>query len=98
MPEVNFILRWPDGEEERCYSPSTTIKEFLKAGETYPLATFLERARGGLNKASARVEERYGFACSSAMDQLKRIEARAADFAARDDATVELVSIIEGAR
>ena len=98
MPEVHFTVRWPDGAEERCYSPSTIITDFFKAGETYPLEGFLERARGGLHKASARVEARYGFACSSAMDQLKRIEARAKGFEAVQGAEVSLVSMSEGAR
>ncbi len=77
MPEVRFTIRWPDGAEESCYSPSTAIHRHLDAGQTYPLAEFLERARAGLNEASDRVAAKYGFACSSAMDQLARIEAEA---------------------
>lgn len=74
MPEVRFTIRWPDGTEERCYSPSTAIRDHLAAGERYPLADFVARARAGLNRASQRVAERYGYHCSSAMDQLARIE------------------------
>ncbi|TRL37569.1 MSMEG_0570 family nitrogen starvation response protein [Rhizobium straminoryzae] len=74
MPEVRFTIRWPDGAEESCYSPSTAIHRHLAAGETYPLAEFLERARAGLNEASERVAAKYGFACSAAMDQLALIE------------------------
>lgn len=77
MPEVRFSIRWPDGSEESCYSPSTAIKRHLNAGQIYPLAEFLERARAGLNEASDRVAAKYGFACSSAMDQLAQIEASA---------------------
>lgn len=77
MPEVIFHIRWPDGSEERCYSPSTIIHDHLTAGNNYPLPEFVARARAGLNAASDRVAARYGFACSSAMDQLARIEARA---------------------
>ena len=98
MPEVHFTVRWPDGEQERCYSPSTVIKEFLEAGQTYPLDAFLDRARGGLNRASARVEERYGFACSSAMAQLQRIEAQAKRFEGAEGAEVALIAIGEGAQ
>lgn len=77
MPEVRFTVRWPDGAEESCYSPSTAIKHHLQAGESYPLDEFLDRARKGLHAASDRVEAKFGFACSSAMDQLARIETAA---------------------
>lgn len=78
MPEVRFTIRWPDGSEESCYSPSTAIRRHLTADASYPLEAFLARARAGLNEASDRVREKYGFTCSSAMDQLTRIETRAA--------------------
>ncbi|MTE01862.1 MSMEG_0570 family nitrogen starvation response protein [Paracoccus sp. YIM 132242] len=78
MPEVRFTIRWPDGAEECCYSPSTAITRHLRPGVAYPLEAFLSRARAGLSEASDRVAARYGFACSAAMDQLARIEARAA--------------------
>lgn len=78
MPEVRFTIRWPDGVEESCYSPSTAIQRHLSAGTSYPLADFLTRARAGLNEASDRVAAKYGFACTSAMAQLARIEAQAA--------------------
>lgn len=77
MPEVRFKIRWPDGTEESCYSPSTAIQRHLSAGQTYPIKEFLERARAGLNEASDRVAAKFGFACSSAMDQLAHIEATA---------------------
>lgn len=78
MPEVHFTIRWPDGSEERCYSPSTAIHQYLEAGASYPLPDFLDRARAGLNRASERVAARYGYLCSSAMDQLSQLELRAA--------------------
>lgn len=77
MPEVIFRIRWPDGVEERCYSPSTIILQHLSAGQSYPLDDFVARARSGLMAASDRVAARYGFVCSNAMDQLARIEATA---------------------
>ncbi|WP_313604003.1 MSMEG_0570 family nitrogen starvation response protein [Rhizobium sp.] len=77
MPEVRFSIRWPDGAEESCYSPSTAIKRHLEPGRTYPLGEFVERARIGLHEASDRVAEKFGFACSSALDQLNRIESTA---------------------
>jgi uncharacterized repeat protein (TIGR04042 family) len=77
MPETRFAIRWPDGSEELCYSPSTAIGRHLAAGESYPLPEFLDRVRAGLHEASDRVAAKYGFACSAALGELARIEARA---------------------
>jgi uncharacterized repeat protein (TIGR04042 family) len=81
MPEMRFAIRWPDGTHESCYSPSLVIKDFFSPGESYPLDDFVTRSRTALNIASERVRAKYGFACSSAMDQLARIEAAAKTFA-----------------
>ncbi|MDP9857410.1 MSMEG_0570 family nitrogen starvation response protein [Agrobacterium tumefaciens] len=91
MPEVRFTIRWPDGAEENCYSPSTAITRHLEAGCTYPLSEFVERARTGLNEASERVTAKFGFACSSALDQLAKIETTAASQPA--DAKVTCLSM-----
>ena len=80
MPEVNFRIRWPDGREESCYSPSTVIREFLAAGESYQVAEFLERGLSGLNQAALRVEAKFGFRCSSADDQAARISQSAKQY------------------
>jgi uncharacterized repeat protein (TIGR04042 family) len=85
---MRFLIRWPDGRAESCYSPSLVVKDYLAPGETYPLADFIERSRAMLNIASERVRAKYGYACSSAMDQLARIETTAAAFAHLPDARV----------
>jgi uncharacterized repeat protein (TIGR04042 family) len=77
MPEMHFPVRWPDGRREACYSPSLVVKDFFTPGESYALDEFVEKTRTALTIASERVREKYGFACSSAMDQLARIEAAA---------------------
>lgn len=77
MPEVIFHIRWPDGQEQRCYSPSTVIRQHLTAGQTYPLPEFVARARSGLIAASDRVAALYGHPCSRAMAQLAQIESTA---------------------
>ena len=77
MPEMHFHIRWPDGRREACYSPSLVVKDFLTPGDSYAVDDFVAKARTALNIASERVREKYGFACSSAMDQLARIEAAA---------------------
>lgn len=93
MPETHWTVRWPDGSEERCYSPSSVVTELFTPGQSYPLPEFLQRARIAMERASSRVAHKYGFACSSAMDQLDRIETRAASFEDQEDARVTCLSI-----
>jgi uncharacterized repeat protein (TIGR04042 family) len=95
MPEMRFAIRWPDGTQESCYSPSLVIKDFFSPGETYPLDDFVARSRTALNIASDRVRVKYGFACSSAMDQLARIEAAAKSFSHLPDARVRVEAFEE---
>lgn len=92
MPEMRFNIRWPNGAQESCYSPSLVIGEHMSPGESYPLDDFVERSRAALNIASERVRAKYGFACSSALDQLARIETAAGRFAGAPDARVTVVS------
>ncbi len=76
MPEMHFVVEWPNGERDSCYSPSYIIEEHLAVGETYEAVEFLKRVTAALQVASERVRERYGFACSSALDQLAILETK----------------------
>ncbi|MDX6689666.1 MAG: hypothetical protein QOG15_1123 [Solirubrobacteraceae bacterium] len=95
VPELHFTVRWPDGSLERCYSPSHTVRDYLAPGETYPLPDFLRRTTSALEHASDRVRGRYGFACSSAAQQLEAIERSAAAFDEHDDAQVTVLGFDE---
>lgn len=94
MPEMRFVITWPDGQEESCYSPSLIIREFFAEGESYPVEDFVRRSREALTIASDRVEAKYGFACSSANDQLARIESAAIPFLQDADARVHCKTFI----
>jgi uncharacterized repeat protein (TIGR04042 family) len=96
MPEMRFVVRWPDGGRESCYSPSLVIRDFLREGGSYPVPEFLQRSREALQIASARVEAKYGHACSLALGQLARIEAKAAEFTGQDDARVACETFLDG--
>ncbi len=96
MPEMRFVVRWPDGRRESCYSPSLVIKDFFHEGESYLLADFLARSREALGIASDRVKSKYGFACSLALGQLAQIEAAGAHFADAPDAKVLCETFLEG--
>ena len=77
MPEMHFKVRWPDGHEDTCYSPSLVVREHLSVGGSYPVPEFLHRVGTALNIASERVRAKYGYACSMALDQLAAIESTA---------------------
>ncbi|HEX3775737.1 MAG TPA: MSMEG_0569 family flavin-dependent oxidoreductase [Polyangiaceae bacterium] len=74
MPEMHFRVRWPNGAVVDCYSPSYVIEDYFAVGNAYSVPDFVERARAALTIASERVAARYGFGCSSALDQLRAIE------------------------
>ncbi|MGV7209701.1 MSMEG_0570 family nitrogen starvation response protein [Oxalobacteraceae bacterium A2-2] len=93
MPEVRFTVRWPDDTVSECYSPSTIVHSYLQAGQAYTLDDFMARSRAALRQASERVRLKYGYACSSAMDQLARLEASAALYADHGEATVRVESL-----
>lgn len=54
MPEMHFVVRWPDGKEEQCYSPSLIVRDYLEVGSSYSIGEFLRRSRAMLNIASER--------------------------------------------
>jgi putative flavoprotein involved in K+ transport len=77
MPEMHFLIEWPNGRRDRCYSPSYVVSEHIDAGREYAVDEFVARVSRALGIASERVRERYGFACSSALDQRASLEAAA---------------------
>jgi uncharacterized repeat protein (TIGR04042 family) len=89
MPEMRFVVRWPDGERETCYSPSLAVRDYLSEGESYALADFVRLSREALTIGSDRVRTKYGRACSLALAQITRIETVAACFAHDPSARVE---------
>lgn len=91
MPEINFKIRWPDGKEEVCYSPSLIVKKYFEPGETYSITEFLAKSRESLTIASDRVQAKYGFACSRALGQIRSIEASAQQYENTANRTVTVV-------
>ncbi|GAA4265891.1 MSMEG_0570 family nitrogen starvation response protein [Frondihabitans peucedani] len=90
MPEMTFLVRWPDGTEASCYSPSLVMHDYLAPGTDYPLADFVARSTAALQAAGQRVLARYGFECTSAMQQEREILDAAAAF---DGGTVSVLSM-----
>lgn len=94
MPVMHFRIQWPDGGETNCYSPSQVVSDFFTPGHAYPLDDFVQRSREALNIASERVRQKYGFACSAAMDQLAQIERDAERFREQAGATVKVIELV----
>jgi putative flavoprotein involved in K+ transport len=78
MPEVELTIRWPDGTVQHGISPSRAIEQLVVEGGRYPSEELRRRLRDGLEAASERVRERFGFACTGAAQQLDEFENGAA--------------------
>jgi uncharacterized repeat protein (TIGR04042 family) len=95
MPAMHYQLRWPDASVQTCYSPSLVIKDFFAPHTSYPLSDFMQRLREATQIASDRVEAKFGFACSRAMDNLTSVEQMAARFADQPQACIEVLAFQE---
>lgn len=91
MPEMTFIVRWPDGSVDECYSPSLVMHDHLQVGANYTVADFATRSVDALSIASDRVRARFGYFCSSASDSAAQIQRTSAAFAPID--TVEVLAM-----
>lgn len=91
MPEVTFRIRWPDGAEETCYSPSTIIRDHLVTEQAYTVEQFVALARAGLDQAARRVQALYGMRCSRADAEAARIVGTAARYDPKE--TVQCLSM-----
>jgi len=88
MPERYLLVRWPDGPCQRIYSPAAVVEEYFAAGQTYPVAEFVERSREALLIAGERVKQEYDFPCGNASRSIALIEAHA-ELYGLGDVTVE---------
>jgi uncharacterized repeat protein (TIGR04042 family) len=95
MPEVRFRIRWCDGTEEVCYSPSLVVKKYFEPDQVYDLEDFVARSREALQIGSDRVKEKYGYPCGLALGQLQQIEERAATYQDLPQAQVQVLQFIE---
>ena len=95
MPAMNFIVCWPDGSKDTCYSPSTAISNHLQTGYDYRVEEFVLLATRALDEASERVKAKFGYYCSSAMDQSTAITLKARQFSAEQTVIVESIHAAE---
>ncbi|HEX4190496.1 MAG TPA: MSMEG_0570 family nitrogen starvation response protein [Marmoricola sp.] len=85
---MSVVVRWPDGTEHDCYSPSLVMHDYLAVGEDYTVADFVERTTTALDEASARVQARFGFACTSAAASIAVVRRTAATFSPQESVRV----------
>lgn len=95
MPETRWKIRWPDGAEEICYSPSSIVKKYFEPNRDYELANFVDRARTALNISSDRVQAKYGRPCGLAIGQLAEIEFKAAQFNSHSHPIVRAIEFLD---
>ncbi|OJU92033.1 MAG: hypothetical protein BGO19_14410 [Acinetobacter sp. 38-8] len=93
MPSVNFTVKWPNGEVNQYYSPSSIIYDYLRVGQVYSLTDFVTQVENGLEQASERVRLRYGFACSAAMDNLASIKRHINIFSIQAQDQIEIIEM-----
>jgi uncharacterized repeat protein (TIGR04042 family) len=92
MPEMRFVVRWPDDTLTSCYSPSSTIRDALELQRPYGVDEFVRVSSAALEHASRRVAAKYGFGCGQALAQINEIKRRAQGFAGLGDARVMVES------
>ena len=88
MPETTFAVRWPDGAQQTYYSPSLVVHELLEPGASYEVGELVRRTGDAMHEASERVRAKFGFACTSAMQTLERVQSHAARYPLDGTATV----------
>ena len=92
MPEMRFVIRWPDGVVESCYSPSLVIKEFFAPGES-SRSPILSNAAAPLCTSPASAWRRsMATPATRAVAQLAQIEAVAKTFVDSPEARVAVES------
>lgn len=92
MPAMHFVVCWPDGSKDTCYSPSTAIGKHLEVNHPYVLGEFVTLATRALDEASERVKAKFGYFCSSAQDQSAAIVQKAQQFRADQQVIVEKIT------
>ncbi len=80
MPEMRFDVRWPDGREQSCYSPSLVMHDYLEPGADYSVDEFVKLTSEALTVASDRVLAKFGMRCTSAAQQMEEIRDVSATF------------------
>lgn len=74
MPETYVNIKWPNGESDSVYSPSSIIESYFNENQDIEITFFVKDCEEALKEASNRVYQKFGFACTSAMSEIQRIK------------------------
>ncbi len=91
MPVTYVYIEWPDQQKDQVYSPSSVVENYFNPEQEIPIAEFSNTCNKSLNEASHRVAQKFGFGCTSAMAELKRIQSLCQKYS--DTETVKILSI-----
>ncbi|MEM6738242.1 MAG: MSMEG_0570 family nitrogen starvation response protein [Bacteroidota bacterium] len=91
MPEVNLRVKWPDEHISDVYSPSTIVRQYFSSGDLMTVSDFVTKCTEALEHASKRVEEKFGYACTSARNSIHNVRQSAKDL--KQDSLVEILEI-----
>ncbi len=91
MPVTYIDIEWPDQQSDRIYSPSSIIEDYFNPGESISMGQFLTACTEGLEEASERVRQKYGYACTSALAESSRIAKRCQEYDGTHE--VKIISI-----
>ncbi len=91
MPVTYVHIKWPDNTKDKIYSPSSVIRNYFNPEDEITIKEFEGICNESLDKASDRVAEKFGFGCTSAMAEKKRIYALSKKY--KDTEKVKIISI-----
>lgn len=74
MPVTHVYIKWPDSTEDKVYSPSSIVKSYFAKEQEVTINEFNAICNTSLNEASERVIQKFGYACTSAMAEIQRIQ------------------------
>lgn len=74
MTETTYTAELPDGSFQPCYSPSSVVKNYFKAGQVVPAAEFITLSRTALAEASQRIDPNLGISRTAASKSFADIE------------------------
>lgn len=91
MPVTYVNIEWPNEEEDQLYSPSSVIEDFFTTGSQLTVDEFLRVTHEALTEASERVRKKYGYACTSAQAEIKRVSIKCKEYNATN--SVKIIAI-----
>ena len=91
MPVTYLNIEWPNEETDQVYSPSSVIQDYFTPGNLLPVDKFLQITNEALTEASERVRRKYGYACTSAQEEIRRVSLKCKDYDAIN--SVKIISI-----